>query len=69
MKQNLSQREGHVFQNQLLRVINYIFNAWADYGFGRGDREIFCEIPYNFYRILSEINSIYIAAKCPLHFF
>ena len=34
-----------------------------------GTAKFFGEIPYNFYRILSEINSIYIAAKCPLHFF
>ena len=36
-----------------------------------GTAKIFCEIPYNFYRILSGINSSYIAlaAKCPLHLF
>ena len=41
------------FLNRLLRLINHIFNAWADYGFGLGDAKFFYEFPYNFYRILS----------------
>ena len=30
----------------------------------QGNAKFFFEFPYNFYRILSEINSIYIAATC-----
>ena len=52
------------FLNRLLRLINHIFNAWADYGFGLGDAKFFYEFPYNFYRILSEINSIYMTTQC-----
>ena len=53
------------FLNRLLRLINHIFNAWADYGFGLGDcAKFFYEFPNNFYRILSEINSIYMTTQC-----
>ena len=52
------------FFNRLLRLINHIFNAWADYGFGLGDAKFFYEFPYNFYRILGEINSIYMTTQC-----
>ena len=51
------------FLNRLLRLINHIFNAWADYGFGLGDAKFFYEFPYNFYRILSENNSIYMTTQ------
>ena len=37
------------FLNRLLRLINHIFNAWADYGFGLGDcAKFFYEFPHNF---------------------
>ena len=58
------------FFNRLLRLINHIFNAWADYGFGLGDAKFFYEFPYNFYRILSEINIVSIwLPNVSLHFF